>query len=375
MATTRHPRRRGFGTTRKLASGRYQVRYFGPDALRHKAPVTFITKGDAETYLAGVLTDITREKWVSPAARPRSTAAPRLTEYADAWLRTRTLKPRTVELYRSLLDNHINPPLGDEPLSAVTPVTVRRWYAALDTGPTAKANAYGLLRTILAEAVDDGILASNPVRIKGAGSKKRARELRVLSIAEFDALVTAIPARYKSLVLLGGWCAMRFGELAALRRCDLDLKNGIVHIRQAVTTVKSRTIVGEPKSDAGIRSVTIPPHILPALKDHMQNHATFGREGLVFPTAHGDGYLAGSTLYRVFKRAKVKAGRPDVRVHDLRHFGAIMAARSGATLGELQQRLGHSTAQAAMIYQSAVSERPTEIAASLSALAEGKQRS
>ncbi len=192
----------------------------------------------------------------------------------------------------------------------------------------------------------------------------------MLTIDELDKIVTAIPARYECLVLLGAWCAMRFGELAALRRSDLDLKNGVVHIRQAVTTVDGETIVGRPKSDAGHRAVSIPPHIIPALKEHMKTHASFGRDGLVFPTASGTGYLASSTVHRVFDRAKVKAGRPDVRLHDLRHFGAIMAARSGATLGELQQRLGHTTAQAAMIYQSSVSERPTEIAAALSAMAE-----
>ncbi|MBA2445722.1 MAG: tyrosine-type recombinase/integrase [Nocardioidaceae bacterium] len=127
--------------------------------------------------------------------------------------------------------------------------------------------------------------------------------------------------------------------------------------------------MGEPKSDAGKRSVTIPPHIIPKLQEHVKSHAAFGRDGLVFPPAPGDGYLAGSTLHRVFTPAKHKADRPDIRVHDLRHFGAIMAARSGATLGELQQRLGHSTAQAAIIYQSAVSERSPQIAAALSALA------
>ncbi len=88
----------------------------------------------------------------------------------------------------------------------------------------------------------------------------------------------------------------------------------------------------------------------------------------MFPPASGDGHLAISTVHKVFGPAKQRAGRPDVRVHDLRHFGAIMAARSGATIGELQQRLGHSTAQAALIYQSAVSDRPNQIAAALSAL-------
>jgi integrase len=145
------------------------------------------------------------------------------------------LKPRTRALYASLLRVHIQPTLGKLQLPAVTPVAIRKWYAGLDTGPTAKANAYGLLRTILAEAVDDGLLAANPARIKGAGSKRRARELRVLTVQELKVIVEDVPDRYRALILLGAWCALRFGELAALRRCDLDLKAGVVHVRHAVT--------------------------------------------------------------------------------------------------------------------------------------------
>ena len=261
------------------------------------------------------------------------------------------------------------PRLRDLPLRAIDAVKVRQWYAALDTGPTAKANAYGLLRTVLAQAVDDELLTSNPARIKGAHQEARPGTAGAHPSTSSTGSWPRSPSGTRRWCLLGGWCALRFGELAALRRCDLDLKTGVVHVRQAVTTGRGQTLVGEPKSDAGRRTVTIPPHIVPVLRGHVKQHAAFGREGLVFPAASGEGYLAVSTLHKVFDRAKVKADRPDVRVHDLRHFGAIMAARSGATLGELQQRLGHSTAQAAMIYQSAVSERPTQIAAALSSLA------
>ena len=74
----------------------------------------------------------------------------------------------------------------------------------------------------MGDAVDEELIVKNPVRIKGAGTKKRKRRLRVLTIAELDKIVAAIPERYEALVLLGAWCALRFGELAALRRCDLD---------------------------------------------------------------------------------------------------------------------------------------------------------
>lgn len=362
--------RRGFGAIRKLPSGRYQASYVGPDLVRHKAPTTYQTREDAEGWLYKQRGAVSGDDWTPPAARKQ--AAVTFTDYADPWLEMRDLTPRTRALYTSLLRTHITPSFGDMAVTTITPIHVRKWYAALDTGPTAKANAYGLLRTICASAVDEELIARNPVRIKGAGTKKRQRELRVLTLGELEKIVTAIPARYEALILLGAWCALRFGELAALRRCDLDLRDGVVHIRQAVTTITGQTIVGDPKSSAGRRTVSVPPHIIPALKQHMKDHASFGREGLVFPTASGEGYLASSTVHRVFDRAKLAADRPDVRLHDLRHFGAIMAARSGATLGELQQRLGHTTAQAAMIYQSSVSERPTEIARALSVLAEAE---
>ena len=73
----------------------------------------------------------------------------------------------------------------------------------------------------------------------------------------------------------------------------------------------------------------------------------------------------------MFYRAREAAGRPDLRWHDLRHSGAVWAAQTGATLAELMNRLGHSTAGAALRYQHAAEERDAEIARRLSKMAEG----
>jgi integrase len=80
-------------------------------------------------------------------------------------------------------------------------------------------------------------------------------------------------------------------------------------------------VVKGPKSDAGRRDVTIPPHLLPAVADHLKAHAQVGAQGLLFPAGHG-GHLVPSTLYGVFYPAREAAGRPDLRFHDLRHTGA-----------------------------------------------------
>ncbi|MEO8329596.1 MAG: tyrosine-type recombinase/integrase, partial [Candidatus Nanopelagicales bacterium] len=75
------------------------------------------------------------------------------------------------------------------------------------------------------------------------------------------------------------------------------------------------------------------------------------------------------TLYKSWYPARHVAGRDDLRFHDLRHTGAVLAASTGATLAELMARLGHATPAMAMRYQHAAGERDREIAAQLSQLA------
>ena len=75
-------------------------------------------------------------------------------------------------------------------------------------------------------------------------------------------------------------------------------------------------------------------------------------------------------MTKLYTKARAAAGRPDLRLHDLRHTGATLAAPTGATLAELMARLGHSTPQAALRYQHAAQGRDTEIARLLSVMAE-----
>jgi integrase len=110
------------------------------------------------------------------------------------------------------------------------------------------------------------------------------------------------------------------------------------------------------------------------VKEHLAKHTGPGKDALLFPaTADGNHHMAPSTLYKVYYPARKAAGREDLRWHDLRHTGAVLAAQTGATLAELMGRLGHSTPGAAMRYQHAAADRDAEIAKRLSALV-GAQR-
>jgi integrase len=174
------------------------------------------------------------------------------------------------------------------------------------------------------------------------------------------------------MVLLAAWCGLRFGELAELRRADVDTRAGVVHVRRGVTHTATGPVVGTPKSAAGVRDVAIPPHLLPAVRDHLAEHTGPARDALLFVSPLGTHLRSDSRMHDEFRAAAKAAGRPDLTFHDLRHTGATMAATTGATLAELMARLGHSTPNAAMLYQHATSDRDRAIAEALSEFAGAK---
>lgn len=373
----RKPQKRGaFGTAHKLPSGRWRAMYHGPDGRRYTAPKTFLTEKDARGWLSLRQAEIIRKAWVPPEADEQ--AVPKLTfeTYAKTWMAQRDLKDRTRQHYAKLLGDHIVPTFGALPIASITADDVRAWHAKLGAKtPTLRAHCYGLLRTIMGTALSDGKIKVNPCVIRGAGSARRVHKIRPATLDEIATIAEEMPERYRAMVLLAAWCALRFGELTELRRRDIiivdaddpDDTYGVVRVERAVVRVEQGFQITTPKSDAGRRDVEIPPHLLPAIRDHLDRFVEPDKDALLFPAAHG-GHLAPASLYRQFYRARSVAKRDDLRWHDLRHSGAVLAAATGATLAELMARLGHSTPQAAMRYQHAAQGRDRQIARLLSKL-------
>jgi integrase len=367
--------KRSFGSIRKLPSGRYQVRYTGPDGSYVKAPMTFAAKVDAEAFLTDRRREIDAKLWNAAAAKQPERVT--FGSYAAGWLAGRhvagrPIKARTREHYQQILDDHLLPAFGQRQVAAIQPQDVRDWYGkTLADKPTMRSHAYSLLRTIMGSAVTDELIDANPCRITGAGRAKRVHKIRPASVDELATVTAAMPERLQLMVTLASWCAMRFGETVELRRSDVDLTDEVIRIRRAAVRTSGGTFdVTTPKSDAGIRDVAIPPHIIPQIEDHLSKFVGGKRDSLLFANETG-GHLQPSTLYRHWYKARTAAGRDDLRWHDLRHSGAVLAAATGASLAELMARLGHSTPQAAMRYQHAAQGRDREIAALLSKLANG----
>ena len=379
--------RRDFGTLRKLPSGRYQVSYVGPDLKRHCAPSTFEAKDAAVAWLRNEHKLMESEalgeaEWSSPEERTiqrrRDSSQEAFETYARRWLSERRnsrgepLRALTLKDYRQVLEDYLLPTFGHLRVRSITRSDVRAWYASLsNAGPRSRTKAYGLIRAILNSAVDDELITVSPVHIRGAGATTKKRALEPATPVELATIAEHMPARLRAAVAISAWCALRYGELAELRRKDIDMSNHRIRVRRAVVFLKGGPVVGPTKSEAGVRDVSIPPHVWPAVEEHLRSHVKRGADSLLFPGEAG-GHMWHSSMNHYFGIAKRAAGRADLRWHDLRHTGATMAAQVGATTAELQARLGHSTSVAAQLYQHAAKDRDRQIAERLSRLVGGE---
>ncbi|MBB1030509.1 site-specific integrase [Dietzia sp. SLG310A2-38A2] len=383
---TRRPRR-SFGRLALLPSGRWRARYTGPDGELHNAPRTFEAKIDAEGWIASERRLIDLDAWTPPDERQARAQALTVTvaEYCKTVIDRRVrkqpdpLRPGSAAVYRSLVKTRIVPYIGHIGLGAVTPATIAEWVdsMAADYPDTKSRNsqAYRLFASVCTDAVEDELLPVSPCRSPKAGRKPKPARKSLLSTDEYTALVAALPERYRLMAELMAGCALRLGEVTELRKKDVrvgragDAVAATVTVARAVSwTTGEAAHVGPPKSEAGRRTVTVPPHVAALLVDHLDTLPS--RDALLFTNVTG-AQIRPTSFRKVFERAATAAGRPDVSPHMLRHFGAVQAALVGATLRELMDRLGHSTATTALIYQHTAAGRDAEIAARISKLSGG----
>ena len=297
-------------------------------------------------------------------ARARVTLA----KYSVEWLADRPLRDRTREVYASILRVDIVPSLGDHRLDGITAHTVRRWHAELlKSKPTMAPKAYRLLRTILTTAVDDGVLAENPCRVKGAASE-RAAERSIPTVAEVEAIVDAIDDRFRAAVVLAAYCGLRKGECFGLarRHVQLDGTRPSVRIERTRSEVAGRGLVFQPpKTDAGSRVVSLPERVSDELAQHLDRFVPNDAEALLFADPATGDVPRASRWTRIWNSARQRAGVADNTFHDLRHLAGTLTALAGGTLKEIQARLGHSSPDAAMIYQHVAHGRDDALAAEI----------
>jgi integrase len=190
----------------------------------------------------------------------------------------------------------------------------------------------------------------------------------VLTVAHVFAVADAMPPRYRLLVLRATFGSLRWGELAALTRQNVDTELGAVRVSAALVELRDgRLVVGPPKSAAGRRTVALPAGLLPAVKEHVTTFVRDEPNALMFAGPKG-APLRRSNFQKHWRVALAAAELSDVHFHDLRHTGSTLAAHAGATLSDLMSRMGHSSTRAARIYLHTTSDRDRAVAAALDRL-------
>lgn len=389
--------RRRFGQVTQMRSGRWQARFTVP--LGHPwgrgghvvtAPHTF----EANTYGREAAGDWLRAEELrlnaegaswrtlpehAEAERIRAAAktVPTFGEYAEVWLRARKVKGQPLQEstkrgYLIWLRKYLLPTFGEMPLHSITVADVVRWYEGLphDKGKTVR-ECYALAKAIMKSATAaDGVLpgAVNPFTIDGAGTigKRSDKRTEVIEDADLALTLATIRPEWRAMVALALGCGLRFGEIVALRRSDVDLhaKPPVVRVRRAVSTGPGgKRYEKGPKSRAGIRDQRVPDSVGIVLKEHLRTYVT-GREGLLFPGPSGD-WLQPTRFRDLsggWRDVRAAVGRP-INFHDLRATGATRLAQNGAHVAEVQVFLGDSSSQAAERYVRATQSRMDDLTA------------
>lgn len=369
--------RRSFGRVQKLPSGRYRARYIGPDGNLHSGPGSYSAKIDAEGWLAAESRLIDLGQWSPPKSRGamKEATSRTVTQAVEDYITSRDITPGSAETYRSLMSTRIDPYLGTATVGELTRHDVERWTQAMrrDHSDTRSRNsqAYRLLASTMKREVRQEIIEASPCQSPEAGRKPKPTEKSLLTDEEYRALVAALPDHYQLMARVMAACALRLGEVTELRVKDYrtlssDPLVATLSVSRAASWVSGRWEVGRPKSEAGVRTVTVPPSITEVLREHVATcKREAGTDALIFPNRNGT-RVRPQGFRSTFSRAATKAGRPDVSPHAFRHYGAVQAAQVGSTVKELMDRLGHETPDMAIHYQHTAAGRDAEIAALMS---------
>ena len=277
-------KRRQFGKIRRLPSGRYQGSYLSPSTgQRITAPHTFAAKADANAWLSTVQADLARGDQLDETG-----ARIDLSTYSRDWLDGKAaLRLRTVELYEYLLRCYILPDLGDRPVGSITTPEIRSWHAALvrtDLAQSTTSKTYRLLRQIMEAAVDDRLRRDNPCRIAGA-AVERSAERKIPSLGQVEALAACMATQYRAIVPLAAYGGLRRGECLGLVRRHVDLTGEpptVTIERSLVYTQSGGAVLQEPKTDAGYRTLGLPPTLATLLESHLNEFVGPEPDALLF---------------------------------------------------------------------------------------------
>lgn len=249
---------------------------------------------------------------------------------------------------------HLLEPLGNLPLSDITPNVIRTWQngiAAKKLAPSTMKQINRRLSAILTFAVKYYGMSSNPMVITGMQGQYDKR-IDYWTKEEFDAFYNALSHPVdKPLFMVLYYTGMRIGEALALTTADFDPVNGTLRV------CKTKARNGEittPKTNAGNRTVTLPTHVRDMLKDFV-DHLPY-ESGEIFAMSYN---LVQSHHISAVKKSGVRF----LPMHTLRHAHVSSLISAGVPITAISKRVGHSSPEITLsVYAHADADSDKKIA-------------
>lgn len=335
----------------------------------------FTRKKDADDFLLTVRGEVRHGTHVADS---ESITVHRAGELWLSAVDARGLERSTATQYAQHVNLHISPFIGATKLSKLNIAAVRAFEDKLrDEGrsPAMVRKILVSLGSLLADAQDRGLVARNVVREKSktrsSGTDRRIEKRKkgklkvgvdIPTTAEIRSIVSALEGRWRPLFLVAIFAGLRASELRGLRWNDVDLKKGEIHVSQRADRFNE---IGAPKSEAGERTIPVPPIVVDALKA-WKKECPHGALNLCFPTGAGTVEGLANIRRRGWAPTQIKAGvtintgqtdddgQPVVEakysgLHSTRHFFASWLINRkedgglGMPLKVVQSRMGHAT--------------------------------
>lgn len=318
----------------------------------------FPTKAAATDHAQTLESDQREGRFIDPAAGQITLEA-----WTEDWLAALDVAIRTEDFYRSLLRRHVLPRWGDHGLADISGIKAAAWAKELrgrGYSATTVSSVMKLLALLLADAVDERLIAANPIRARRRGRRRAERRTErvwatpaeALAVADNAARLPAAGPGAAVLIVTAAWTGARWGELAGLQRHNTYLDAGRLVIDPLLGALheSSRGIeLGPPKTAESARTITLPPFLIDLLRAHLATHdhrhvfvsphgdphrrSNFGRRALR-PSVDGTGYL-------VRPPVGLDPVKPGLTFHGLRHGHKTWMIADGVPEVAQARRLGH----------------------------------
>lgn len=286
----------------------------------------------------------------------------RLDDFLTTWLDevvAPSVRPRTLESYRTVVQLHLIPSLGHHRLVRLKPQHVQALLAektAAGLSPRTVRYIWQILRRALNVAVRWGVITHN-VTTQVTPPRHEPKEVQPFSVDEIRRILQEAkgPMRNGAAIILAVTTGMRRGEILGLQWSDIDTdEDGGVRlvVNRSLQRIDGQLVTGEPKSSASRRTIVLVPEAAHAVRRHraaqLQERLLAGNQwrdqDFVFTTATGEPVDPRNFL-RSWKQLLSRIGLEDTSLHTARHTVASLMLSAGVPIKTAQVTLGHSSIQ------------------------------